>query len=332
MARIRSIKPEYWSDRSLARQLSRDARLLYIALWNFADEHGRLPGDPRWVKGNCLPYDDGLDPPAVEQLLGQLAAAGKVIHYEADGDPYLYLPNLARHQRLEAAKVPSRLPAPPTSDGPPPGCGPDDAAPGTGEGQPGVGQSGRGADLSARRPGESAPGHSREVVNGSVQVTSTSSDCRDESELRADMCAPGDDEPERYAEQSATIVALQVAGGREQGVPPTADSADAPRGDVTAQQLIAEYVTSCAKRPPRQVLGHLGKHIAAMLAEGIDPGDVRRGLAAWHAKGLHPSTLPSVIHEVMNAPPKPGQRQSADDLFARALKRAQSRDAMEAAQ
>lgn len=91
MARIRSIKPEYWSDRSIARQLSRDARLLYIALWNFSDEHGRLPGDPRWVKGNCLPYDDDLGPEAVEQLLKELAAAGKVIGYEADGDPYLFL-------------------------------------------------------------------------------------------------------------------------------------------------------------------------------------------------------------------------------------------------
>ena len=38
MARIRSIKPEFWDDRKLAKRASRDARLLYIALWNLADE------------------------------------------------------------------------------------------------------------------------------------------------------------------------------------------------------------------------------------------------------------------------------------------------------
>jgi hypothetical protein len=113
MARIRSIKPEYWSDRSLARQLSRDARLLYIALWNFADEHGRLPGGPRWAKGNCLPYEDDLDPSAVEQLLHQLASAGKVIPYEADGDPTSTCPTWPgasawRPRRYPAASPPRR--------------------------------------------------------------------------------------------------------------------------------------------------------------------------------------------------------------------------------
>ena len=165
-----------------------------------------------------------------------------------------------------------------------------------------------------------------------MHVKGTPAAGTEESASRADLPASGADRHESGAEPSATIVALQVAGGREQGVPPTAGSADAPSSDVTAQQLIAEYVTSCAKRPPRQVLGHLGKHIAAMLAEGIGPDDVRRGLTAWHAKGLHPSTLPSVVHEVMNGPPKSGQRQSVDELFARAMKRAQARDAMEAAQ
>jgi hypothetical protein len=68
----------------------------------------------------------------------------------------------------------------------------------------------------------------------------------------------------------------------------------------TAQGLITEYVDHCRKRPPGQVLGQLGKQIAGMLAEGIDPDDVRHGLAVWAAKDLHPSVLPSVVNEVMN--------------------------------
>lgn len=113
MARIRSIKPEFWNDRKLAR-LSRDARLLYVALWNYSDEHGRLHGDSRYVKGHCLPYDDDLSLSDVDGLLSELEQAGRVQRYEHDGDPYLFLPTLSKHQRLESAKQPSRLPKPTT--------------------------------------------------------------------------------------------------------------------------------------------------------------------------------------------------------------------------
>lgn len=112
MARIRSLKPEFWADEDLA-ELPRDARLLYMGLWNLADEHGRLRGDARYVKGQLLPYDDDLPPSAVDGLLNLLHRTGKALRYRANGRPYVYLPTLARHQRLEPDKVPSRLPAPP---------------------------------------------------------------------------------------------------------------------------------------------------------------------------------------------------------------------------
>jgi hypothetical protein len=115
LARIRSIKPEFWDDRKLARMASRDARLLYIALWNLADEHGRLNGDPQWIKGQVFPYDDDINPSVVACLLSELEEPGlaAVVAYTAGGDPYLLLPKLARHQRLEPEKVKSRIPAPP---------------------------------------------------------------------------------------------------------------------------------------------------------------------------------------------------------------------------
>lgn len=119
MARIRSVKPEFWNDLALAN-LSRDARLLYIALWNQADEWARLHGDTRWIKGHCLPYDDDLGLPQIDALLTELATAKKVIRYVVEGAPYMFLPNLSEHQRLEPAKVPSRLPAPADADRPTP--------------------------------------------------------------------------------------------------------------------------------------------------------------------------------------------------------------------
>lgn len=104
--------------------------------------------------------------------------------------------------------------------------------------------------------------------------------------------------------------------------------AQAPRADLalidgrtTTQGLIGEWIDHCAKRPPGQVVGQVAKSIDRMLAEGVDPQDVRRGLAAWHAKGLSASVLPSVVNEVMNAAPLPRSQRETDDLFERAAKR-----------
>jgi hypothetical protein len=112
MARIRSIKPEYWADQDLAEQVSRDARLLYIGLWNLADEHCRLRGDPRYVKGQIFPYDDDLQPPEIAALLDELALAGKVIQFRTGTGTFIFLPKLAKNQRLEPEKVATKLPGP----------------------------------------------------------------------------------------------------------------------------------------------------------------------------------------------------------------------------
>ncbi len=56
MARIRTIKPEFWEDEGVAA-LSRDARLLWIATWNCADDEGILRWTPDYIKAQVFPYD-----------------------------------------------------------------------------------------------------------------------------------------------------------------------------------------------------------------------------------------------------------------------------------
>lgn len=80
--------------------------------------------------------------------------------------------------------------------------------------------------------------------------------------------------------------------------------ASAPASDsVSAKDLIGEYAAGCPHRPPQDVLGHLGREVKKLLAEGIAPDHIRAGLNLHRAKGLHPSTLPSLVHETMNATP-----------------------------
>lgn len=200
MARIRSIKPEFWSDRSLAK-LSPFARLLYIALWNHADEHGRVHGDPRWVKGHCLPYDDSIEPDDIERLIDELGPR-RVLRYIVDGDPYLFLPKLGKHQRLEATKVPSRLPAPPGDDdprdpaeggsnGPPDGSSdaPDDPLDGPSESR---------ANKSARRADSSGRIVALHVA-GSMEHVAGSSDARAGTRTRARGTPPPTPPPQHPA-------------------------------------------------------------------------------------------------------------------------------------
>lgn len=112
-------------------------------------------------------------------------------------------------------------------------------------------------------------------------------------------------------------------------IPPSA-ALDAS-GD-TAQTLIGEWIDHCRKRPPDRVIGQVGKELRALLAEGVDPADVRRGLAAWARKGLHPSTLASAVNEVMNAASANGavaidrRQQAVNEKFESAYQRAEAKE------
>jgi hypothetical protein len=132
---MRSVKPEFFADQEITL-LSRDIRLLYIGLWGLADEHGRLQGDPRYVKGQLFAYDDDLTAGDIEKMLDCLIEAGKAHRYRVRNAVYLFLPKLAKHQRLEPAKVPSRLPSPNESER------------GADESEPDANESERGADES----------------------------------------------------------------------------------------------------------------------------------------------------------------------------------------
>jgi hypothetical protein len=120
--------------------------------------------------------------------------------------------------------------------------------------------------------------------------------------------------------------------------PKVADSADAPSGRAlalvgsddhapTAQTLVAEWIDHCPERPPGRVIGQVSKELKGLLDEGIDPERVRRALAEWNRKGLHPSTLPSVVHEIGNRAPTKTNRQAAEDaMWERAMDRAIERE------
>lgn len=113
MARIRSIRPEFWDD-ELMGKISRDARLLYIATWNMADDEGRLRWSAAYLKANAFMYDLDLDLPAVTKLMKELAGAGRILPYQTCGQWYGHIAHFKEYQKPNRP-LPSKIPAPPLS-------------------------------------------------------------------------------------------------------------------------------------------------------------------------------------------------------------------------
>ena len=96
MARIRTIKPKFWDDIKIGK-ISRDARLLYIGLWNFADDLGVVIADPVWLKSKIFPYDQ-IQLKQFEAWLKVLEKTGFISLLTVKSERFYYLPTFSRHQ------------------------------------------------------------------------------------------------------------------------------------------------------------------------------------------------------------------------------------------
>lgn len=96
MARIRTIKPEFWTDERLV-ECSPIARLLAIASLNFADDNGNLERSSRRLKMQVFPADNI----EVEPLIVELLDAEWFVEYEVEGKNYLRIRNFTKHQRID---------------------------------------------------------------------------------------------------------------------------------------------------------------------------------------------------------------------------------------
>ncbi len=112
MARIRSVKPDFWTSAQIL-ECSTNARLLFIGIWNFADDTGRHPDSSKQIKAEIFPSDPFTD----EQVFGwinELKEQGLIIPYAIDGVKYFYVKGW-KHQKIDRPQ-PSKYPAPIVDD------------------------------------------------------------------------------------------------------------------------------------------------------------------------------------------------------------------------
>jgi len=105
MARIRTIKPEFWTDEKIV-QLPYEARLLFIGIWNFADDHGCLWDEPERIRMQVLP-NDAVD---ISGLLDLLCASGLLEVYESSDEKRIFrVTHFNDHQKVDHP-TPSKIP------------------------------------------------------------------------------------------------------------------------------------------------------------------------------------------------------------------------------
>lgn len=95
MARIRTTKPEFWSDAKVVK-LPFEYRLLFMGMWNFADDKGFIENRPEQIKINVFPADD-VD---IAKGVRLLKSAGLVEVVKLDGKSVIRICNW-QHQRID---------------------------------------------------------------------------------------------------------------------------------------------------------------------------------------------------------------------------------------
>lgn len=109
MARIRTIKPEFWTDEKIV-ELTPWARLLFLGLLNFADDNGRLVNSQKRIKMQVLPADSV----SIQELLTELGNAGFLLFYSVNNIDYIQIVNFTKHQKVNRPSH-TTIPAPESS-------------------------------------------------------------------------------------------------------------------------------------------------------------------------------------------------------------------------
>jgi hypothetical protein len=108
MARIRTIKPDFWTNEKVLR-IKALTRLLFIGMWNFADDYGRMQFAPLGIKAKIFPTDD-LSSGDIKDMLHELCSADLITIYSAKDQEYIEITGWD-HQKIDR-RQPSKIPGP----------------------------------------------------------------------------------------------------------------------------------------------------------------------------------------------------------------------------
>ena len=105
MARIRSIKPDFFKNEDLAK-LPYQCRLFFIGVWTLCDRRGFVEYRPEKIRAEIFPYSRVN----VDLLIQQLSN-GFLKMIDIEGKKYLHVNNFCKHQVINVKENESTVPA-----------------------------------------------------------------------------------------------------------------------------------------------------------------------------------------------------------------------------
>jgi hypothetical protein len=100
MPRIRTFKPEFFRSPDTAKA-SPEARLLFMALWSWADDEGIGETNLYGLLGFAFPDEDELTVKDLQRLLKEIGGSYGVVFYTHHGRFYYAIPSWNEHQKTE---------------------------------------------------------------------------------------------------------------------------------------------------------------------------------------------------------------------------------------
>jgi len=112
MAGDRNLAIDLWTRDGLVA-CRYETRLLFVAMQNFADDHGVQPLSPGAIRRQIFPADQDMDDARVRSMIEEMAANKLARIYEVDGQEYVALVDWTNLQRT-TKRTRRRYPAEPS--------------------------------------------------------------------------------------------------------------------------------------------------------------------------------------------------------------------------
>lgn len=115
MARIRTIKPDFWEDEKIG-ELTHGARLLFIGCLNLADDEGLLRWNEMYLGSTIFPYDD-IKIETIKKWMSELELKDLVFAYQSGTTRQKlgWIIKFLKHQRIDKPQ-PSKFTPPSIQD------------------------------------------------------------------------------------------------------------------------------------------------------------------------------------------------------------------------
>ncbi|MGW4124744.1 hypothetical protein [Nocardia sp. NPDC004711] len=285
MARIRTIKPEFW-DSPGVETMHPFARLLFIAMWNWADDCGRGKAEARELMGFAFPRDEDMTLAEFRRFLGEVRRVFGVIFYKVDGRSFYAIPSWEKHQKIDKRSG-GRWPEPEEGQ---------EYDPATnqliGVETHQVDSDSEGLVESSGEPAESSPSPRRMPGAGTGEQGNR-----------------GTDKTPRPPAERATSLALvpaKAGGGGAQ----IAQRLNATARSAEAHEIAVAFSESLSTPLESGVLTKVGVEIDKCLKAGIPPPAIAEGLQAWtDSDSWSPTQIPNFVHKANSVGNRASRRQ-----------------------